>query len=290
MPILMSSRVPKTSAARGRVRTALLRVSVAAALVSAVAGVPIADGQVPKATDYHSLLVSSSNPRVLLLGTHDGIFRSTDAGATWRAAGLKGDDAMNLVQSGPLTLMGGHDVFAVSRDGGVTWRATSPKGLPGLDVHGLAADPRHPNIVYAQIAGTGLYRSTDSGASFALLSADVNGGMMPVAVSASGHLVVGDMSRGIFTSATGKHWLHTATGMVMGLAADPADPNRLVAASRGIAVSDDGGRSWQPALRSKVMFGPVAWSSADPAVVYAVGYDRSLWKSSNAGRSWKLVG
>ncbi|MEI8106079.1 MAG: sialidase family protein [Actinomycetes bacterium] len=99
---------------------------------------PIADGQVPKATDYHSLLVSSSNPRVLLLGTHDGIFRSTDAGATWRAAGMKGDDAMNLVQSGPLTLMGGHDVFAVSRDGGVTWRATSPKGLPGLDVHGLA--------------------------------------------------------------------------------------------------------------------------------------------------------
>ena len=266
--------------------------SVALALVAfvALASSSISSAAVPKASDYHSLLVLPSDPNTLLLGTHQGLYRSSDGGRTWRPAGLEGEDAMNLVQAGGTILMGGHNVFATSTDSGKTWRAAKPAGLPSLDVHGLAADPRNPKIVYAQIAGTGLYRSTDGGRTFKLLSSDVNGGMMPVAVTPAGSLVVGDMSRGIFLSPTGKHWLHTANGMVMGLAVDPHDAKRIVATGRGIAISTDGGRSWAEALATKVMFGPVAWSPRNADLVYAVGYDRSLRRSTDAGKTWKLVG
>ncbi len=261
-----------------------------AALVVALSAVPAASAALPHTSDYHALLVSATDPNTLLLGTHQGVFRSTDGGHTWRAAGLAGEDAMNLVRAGGTIFMGGHDVFAESTDGGKTWRAMVPAGLPSLDVHGLAVDPRDPKTLYAQIAMTGLYRSTDGARSFRVVSRDVNGMMMSVAVTPAGKLVVGDMSRGIFTSTTGKHWLHTATGMVMGLAADPHDASRIIATGRGIAISNDGGRSWAAALPSKRMFGPIAWSPQNPNLVYAVGYDRSLWRSLDAGKSWKRVG
>jgi photosystem II stability/assembly factor-like uncharacterized protein len=245
---------------------------------------------VPRAADYHALLVLGGDPATMLLGTHRGVYRSTDGGRSWRLAGLAGQDAMNLVQARGAILMGGHDVFAVSVDGGKTWRPEHPTGLPTLDVHGLAVDPTNPRVVYAQIAMTGLYRSTDGGRSFHVVSRDVNGPMMSVAVTPAGKLVVGDMTRGIYLSTTGRRWLHTATGMVMGLAVDPRDANRILATGDGIAISKDGGRTWSAALRSKVMFGPVAWSPSNPNLAYAVSDDRSLWRSIDGGKTWSRTG
>jgi photosystem II stability/assembly factor-like uncharacterized protein len=268
-----------------------LRAAIgAAAVMASLIALSSAAAALPHTSDYHSLLVSSSDPNTLLLGTHTGVYRSTDGGRSWRAAGLAGEDAMNLVRAGNTIFMGGHDVFAKSTDDGKTWQAMRPAGLPSLDVHGLTVDPRDQKTLYAQIAMTGLYRSVNGARSFRLVSSDVNGMMMSVAITPVGKFIVGDMSRGIFTSATGKHWLHTANGMVMGLAADPHNANRIVATGRGIAISNDGGRSWAAALVSKVMFGPIAWSPQNPRLVYAVGdNDRSLWRSLDAGKTWKKI-
>jgi Photosynthesis system II assembly factor YCF48 len=262
----------------------------AVSVLLALAAVPMAAARIPRASDYHSLLVLSRDTKTLLLGTHQGLYRSTDGGRTWHASGLAGDDAMNLVRAGSTLLMGGHNVFAESGNEGRSWRHFRPAGLPSLDVHGLAVDPRAPNVVYAQIAGTGLYRSIDGGFSFHLVSSDVNGDMMQVAVTPAGHLVVGDMSRGIWLSTNGRKWSHTATGMVMGVAVDPHDAKRIVATGRGITVSSDGGKNWTAALRSNVMFGPVAWAVRTPGLVYAVGYNRTLWRSTDAGMTWRRVG
>jgi photosystem II stability/assembly factor-like uncharacterized protein len=261
----------------------------AAALALAATAVPLATGALPRTSDYHSLLVSTSDPNTILLGTHQGVFRSTDGGHTWKASGLAGEDAMNLVRAGRTIFMGGHEVFAESTDNGKTWRAMRPTGLPGLDVHGLAVDPRNPKTLYAQIAMTGLYRSTDSAQSFRLVSKDVNGMMDSVAVTPAGHLIVGDQASGIFLSSAGKHWLHAATGAVMGLAVDPRDGNRIIATGRGIGISTDGGHTWAAALSSKLTFGPVAFAPGNPSLVYAVGYDRHLWRSADGGKSWKRV-
>jgi photosystem II stability/assembly factor-like uncharacterized protein len=278
---------------RGRVRTVAASYRSRTSLVTvvlALAAAPAALAGVPKASDYHSLLVLPGDANTLLLGTHQGLYRTTDRGRTWHVSSLAGEDAMNLVRAGNTILMGGHNVFAESSNGGRSWRRFRPKGLPSLDVHGLAVDPRAPNVVYAQIAGKGLYRSADGGFSFRLVSSDVNGMMMQVAVTPAGHLVVGDMSRGIWLSSNGLKWSHTATGMVMGVAVDPRNADRIVATGRGIAISRNGGKSWTAALRSKVMFGPVAWAPQKRGVVYAVGYDRSFWRSLDAGRSWQRIG
>ena len=82
-----------------------------------------------------------------------------------------------------------------------------------------------------------------------------------------------------FTDSSGSH-------MVMEYAVDPADPTHVVMTSYGIVDSTDSGKSWHVALRSKVMFGPIAFASGTSGVVYAVGFNGSLWKSSDHGTSW----
>src|SRR5262245_46954679 len=149
---------------------AMTKLVLLAPIVALLAMTTSAAASLPPAADYHALLVLRGTPATMLLGTHEGIYRSTDGGRSWRLSGLAGQDAMNLVQAGGAILMGGHDVFAVSLDGGKTWRPTSPTGLPNLDVHGLAVDPANPRVVYAQIAMTGLYRSIDAGRSFHVVS------------------------------------------------------------------------------------------------------------------------
>jgi photosystem II stability/assembly factor-like uncharacterized protein len=54
-------------------------------------------------------------------------------------------------------------------------------------------------------------------------------------------------------------------------------------------MSTDGGKTWHVALKSKAMFGPVAWASNTRGVAYAVGFDRSVWRSDDGGESWTAV-
>ena len=50
----------------------------------------------------------------------------------------------------------------------------------------------------------------------------------------------------------------------------------------GVELSTDGGKTWHPALKSNVMFGPVAWSASSKDTAYAVGFDGSVWKTDDA--------
>src|SRR5439155_7630019 len=101
-------------------------------------------GGLPDTPDYHSLSVSPTSPTNILLGTHYGLYRSRDGGKSWAFEALQDRDAMNLARPGGQTLWtAGHFVLAKSTDGGKTWTDVNPSGLPTLDVHGFAVDPRN---------------------------------------------------------------------------------------------------------------------------------------------------
>jgi photosystem II stability/assembly factor-like uncharacterized protein len=273
--------------------------AAAAAVVAIVVGIALtrSDGSsgpaagLPKTPDYHSLTVSPTDPRTLLLGTHDGLFRSADGGRTWRAVALDGQDAMNLVRAGGRTLwVAGHYVLARSEDGGQTWRDVRPAGLPGLDVHGFAADPSRPRTLYAAIAGKGLYRSTDGGNSFSPVSTEVGPAVMALALTPDGRILAGDMQRGLMVSRDGgATWTLRLRAQLMGLAVNPGDPKRVVAAGPGVILSTDGGDSWQRVLELPQGAGPVAWSQSSPRIAYAVGFDRMLYRTDDRGRTWRAV-
>jgi photosystem II stability/assembly factor-like uncharacterized protein len=250
-----------------------------------------ASAGLPDTPDYHSLLVNPRNPRKLVLGTHDGLYGSSDGGRRWRFDALAGDDAMNLARpKGKTVWLAGHLVFKKSSDGGNSWIDVRPSGLPTLDIHGFAVDPRDPKTLYAAIAGQGLYRSSDGGRSFSLASQQVGGSVMALAVLPDRRVLAGDMQRGLLESRDGgKVWKQRLAAQLMGLAVNPRDPRHILATGRGAALSTNGGRSWRSVLDLPSGAGPVAWSASDPKLAYVVGFDRSFYRSTDGGASWRRV-
>lgn len=243
----------------------------------------------PQTPDYHSLIVSKTDPTHILLGTHQGVYASNDGGRVWHFDGLAGQDAMNLARPDGETLwMAGHEAMARSTDAGKTWQSVRPTGLPDYDVHGFAA--AQGGTLYAAVAGHGLYRSTDGGASFGLASKDIGGAVMALGVEPGGAILAGDMDRGLLESRDGgKTWKRLLDAQLAGIAVDPADPRRIIATGEGILLSTDGGASWRKTLELRQGAGPVAWAPGEPGVAYAVGYDRNFYRSQDGGLTWHVV-
>jgi|TARA_R110000824_G_scaffold335158_1_gene521716 photosystem II stability/assembly factor-like uncharacterized protein len=80
---------------------------------------------------------------------------------------------------------------------------------------------------------------------------------------------------------------------VLALATHPERPGRIIAglASGGVALSEDGGRSWESRSRglSEGEVDAVAIAAGQPDVIYAAVRGDGLWKSEDAGQSWSLA-
>jgi photosystem II stability/assembly factor-like uncharacterized protein len=252
---------------------------------------PASSAGLPNTLDYHSLLVSPSDPSQLFLGTHQGLYSSVDGGHTWAAAALGGQDAMNLVRArSSVVWAAGHEVLAKSADDGRTWADVHPAGLPSLDVHGFAVDPRDGETLYAAVAGQGLYRSDDGGASFKAVSKEVGPNVMGLAVARHRRILAGDLRLGLLVSRDGgKSWTPRLRAQLLGLAISPGNPKRILATGPGILLSQDGGRTWKQVLSLPKGAGPVAWVPSAPSTAYVVGFNRRLYRSSDGGETWSTV-
>ena len=313
--------------ARRRLVTAGCVLAFAAALLtlgafsrssaSDAASTATSTGQkLPYAPWYWTMLVSRSNPDVLVLGTNQGLYRSEDGGSSWAATGPKGIHATSIVQAGDSILAGGvrtsnpnpvirkgtgrtapdgPAALASSADDGKTWKVLHPRGLPAVTVQALASDPKDDKSVYALLNNGKLYRSTDGAASFTLVSPRLGIAPWALAITNDGSFVGGDMDSGAFASKNGKAWSATpfkdSNGgtMVMEYAVQPGDSKKILMSSDGIMVSDDSGKTWRQAMKSTVMFGPIAFAPSASQTAYAVGFDDSLWRTDDAGKTWKKV-
>ena len=214
---------------------AFLAVFATVGLVSkstpAVAVGGASSGGVPFVPWYWAMVVSSSDPNVLVLSTNNGVYRSSNAGKKWQATGLTGINVTSLVQSGASIYAGGAPmastaspvvrkggartaadgsaVLAVSTDGGSSWKDLHPRGLPNITVQALAVDPGQNATLYALLNNGGLYRSTDGAQSFQLFSASLGVAPWAIAVTQAGHFIAGDMDSGSHVSSNGKTWQQT---------------------------------------------------------------------------------
>jgi len=247
----------------------------------------------PHTPDYHSLLVDATDADRVLLGTHVGVYETMDGGRRWTFAGLEGDDAMNLVAISESTIwVAGHEVLKRTTDAGASWKDVRPDGLPGLDIHGFAADPRFRDgsVLYAAVAGEGLYRSDDGGESFAQVSNGVGPAVYGLTVTASGRLFAAEQ-RGVFASDDdGRTWRVVLEEEVVGVAARPGESDTILATGSGIFRSTDGGATWDKVQEISEGAWPVAWAPSDPERAYVVGFDRKLYRTTDAGATWATVG
>ncbi len=265
---------------------------------------PIFDGQ-PVAS-IGALAVAPLDPNVIYAGTGesdirsdlatgDGIYKSTDAGKTWKNVGLKDTRQISRIIVNPrdpnvvFVAALGHayapneerGVF-LSMNGGETWEKVLYKG-PQIGAADLAMAVDNPAVLFAAMwdahrapwstyaplagPGSGLYRSTDSGRNWE----QVTGHGLP-----------------------GGQW-----GRV-GIAIAPGTQGRRIyaaidaeAGNAGVYRSDDGGASWKlvnhdPRLTSRAWyFSSIIADPNNPDVLYVPNV--SLYKLSDGGKTLTVV-
>jgi photosystem II stability/assembly factor-like uncharacterized protein len=246
-----------------------------------------------------ALAVAPSDPNVIYAGmgeccirsnvAHgDGVYRSTDAGATWVHRGLAATRHIGRVRVHPADpdvvyaaalghAHGPNDERGVyrSRDGGRSWDLVLHSG-PDAGAVDLVIDPHNPRVLYATFwqarrlpwrldsggPGSGLWRSADGGDTWT------------------------DISRrpGLPSGVLGR----------IGVAASPARRGRLwaiVEAEDGAVFrSDDGGEHWeraseQPELRWRAWYYQHVFADPrDADTVWAL--DMEVWRSVDGGRTF----
>jgi photosystem II stability/assembly factor-like uncharacterized protein len=184
-----------------------------------------------------------------------------------------------------------------------------PLGPPGGDISHLIVHPRNPRILWAGSPYTGIFKSTDGGASWR----PVNQGLADLAVRA---LAVAPSAPNTLYAATGivpvlvyrssdggESWevvlpcgevpppccgcvpLASAAQLVV----HPREPRTVYAATaRGVFKSVDGGAQWRATGPRRGTLS-VAIDPRNPEILYAGGYI-GVYASRNGGASWERVG
>ena len=271
------------------------------------------------ASSVGALEVAPADPNVIYAGTGettiridvsigDGIYKSTDAGRSWKHIGLKDTRQIAKIRTHPqnpdlvYVAAFGHafgqnperGVYR-SKDGGATWENV----LHVSDKAGaidLTIDKNNPRIIYAsfweayrnfwQISSggedSGIWRSMDGGDTWQCLTG-VEGLSNPPPDSSGGTRGVG-LPKGLL----GK----------IGLAASPAQPGRVWAIIEnqpdgGIYRSDDYGETWVVGSKDNRYISR-AWyymhltaDPVDPNTIYI--NNLSFWKSTDGGHNFTEI-
>jgi ligand-binding sensor domain-containing protein len=106
-------------------------------------------------------------PDTVYAATLNGLYKTTDAAASWVRIGQELPDqmisAMIVDRARPDTLyVASREGIHKSEDGGKSWRAIN-RGLASLNIRSLAQSPLNPRLWYAGTNGSGLYKSEDGG-------------------------------------------------------------------------------------------------------------------------------
>jgi len=146
---------------------ALAMAGLATAIALAVSTLGETAGQPDDIGHLHALLISPTDAS-LWIGTHHGLYRSSDEGKSWQPVKIPADlaamDFMSFAQdpgNPNVVYVGTHNRGILkTSDGGVTWAQVL--GIGNADVHALAVDsfnPAQPKRWYAWIVDKGLFRS-----------------------------------------------------------------------------------------------------------------------------------
>jgi photosystem II stability/assembly factor-like uncharacterized protein len=265
----------------------------------------------PQSDFGRAIAFSLVNPLVAYAGFDEGVLRSDDGGRTWTEAdaGLPPGTGVYSMAIDPVDpdIAYASNRFArpdegvpVYRtvDGGASWIAMSA-GLPTFTVLNLATDPAAPGMAFVSIQDRGLFDTKDGGTSWH----EADRGLVNTSVVSllpdprSAPAIFAGTTAGLFRSPdSGRTWA-TLGGRLSGvevdsLAANPARAGELFAATGdGVVRSGDDGRTWS-ATALALGSTEVAVGAGLPATVYASsggGYEGSVYRTTDSGRSWTRV-
>ncbi len=241
----------------------------------------------------HRLLINPNNPQTLILGASDGIYRTTNGGASWTqvASGANVNDLEfrpgdpNTVYAATYTYTSGGDAqIYVSYDGGINYNQAS--FITGATRINMAVTPAAPDLVDCVVANQqsgllGLYYSDDAGQNFyEYFTGSCNNNLLCGDVNASGCDGQGNYD--------------------LAYAISPSDPYNIWIGAVNAWNTTDGGGNWSlanywfdeqnppnvPVVHADKHF--IAFHPQNSSTIYQCN-DGGLYKTTNGGNTWSVA-
>jgi len=278
----------------------------------------------------NALVVDPTNSQIVFAGTGQrgsgsGVYKSEDAGQTWRLAAteLPSQDVLALALSPdvPPTLYAlvdarGGDVYA-SADGAAGWTRMGDTGFFGGYARLLRIDPADGSLLFAVAKSKSVVRSLDGGRAWLAIgeglprdergavyiqSLDIDPANTKVVYAGTG--ASSGHGHGVYKSTDGGQTFSVANrGMIdyriTALAVDPVQPQVVYAGAEAgeLFKSTDGGQTWD-SLTAKLPTGRGSYPTVmqiivDPTAsetIYLLCARSDVLVSNDGGNGWQVLG
>jgi photosystem II stability/assembly factor-like uncharacterized protein len=254
-----------------------------------------------------ALGIAASNPKILVAGALDGIYRSLDGGHGFERISPPNHAEIKNVESIAIDPVNPDVIYAgtwhlpwKTEDGGKTWHSIKKGVIDDSDVFSIVIDPSQPENLFIS-ACSGIYRSDSAGELFRKIQGIPYSArrtrmlrMDPV----DHNTVYAGTTEGLWkTTDSGATWKHmTGSNIIINdVLIDPRQPSRVLLATDrgGVLSSDDGGVTFTASNRGFTHRQAAALlvDRSNNAVLYAgVLNDKEfggVFVSRDAGQTWK---
>jgi photosystem II stability/assembly factor-like uncharacterized protein len=205
-----------------------------------------------------AMSLAPSNPKVIVIGALDGVFRSTDGGDNWARISPESQNGLKNIESIAIDPKNSDTVYAgtwhlawKTSDAGNSWKQINRGMIDDSDVFSIIVDPQEPNVVYAS-ACSGIYKSQTAGELFHKVPGiPFSSRRTRVLKQDPNHpnVVYAGTTEGLWrTQNSGQTWsrISSANVIVNDILLDPAEPNMIMLATDrvGVVVSNDAAKTF----------------------------------------------
>ena len=204
-----------------------------------------------------ALAQAASDPKTLVVGAVDGVYRSTDDGSTWQKISPQQKEFYEVEsvaidpRDANIIYVGTWHLPWKTKDGGQNWENIHKGVLEDSDVFSIIIDPKSPETVYAS-ACSGIYKSGNGGAEFHKITGIPHTSSRTRVLQqdprAEGTVFAGTTEGLYRTFDAGKTWAGGTNHdwIVNDIFIDPQDDKHVLLATdrTGVLISNDGGATF----------------------------------------------